>query len=350
MSHHPTKSVDMRNLNVEVGSLQIGGTDVTATAAEINAIAGGGLSAAELGVLDGVTAGTATASKAVVLDASKGIATITSATITTLTAPTVNATNVDAGASGTAGTVDIFPATASKGKVAITAANAAGDTTTTITVAEQAGAVTYTVPDAGASASFVMTAGAQTVAGAKSMTGRVTTTDGVASGTAKVVGGRAYSAVSATDALLASAGASAHVDFAQTYSIPANTLNANSVLKIKGCVLADQVDGTDTLEVKVYLGGTTLMTTTAFDPSAVTDFVNFEFDVVARAAAGATASCVGMGKWVTSDTGVETRGAAIMAATNFATNGALVVKVSAKWSSTTALTNASLAILNVDIV
>lgn len=50
------------------------------------------VSLAELGVLDGVTAGTATASKALVLGASKEIATITSATITTLTSTTVGAT------------------------------------------------------------------------------------------------------------------------------------------------------------------------------------------------------------------------------------------------------------------
>ena len=48
-----------------------------------------GLDDTELGYLDGVTAGTATASKAVVLGASKEIATITSATITTLTAPNI---------------------------------------------------------------------------------------------------------------------------------------------------------------------------------------------------------------------------------------------------------------------
>lgn len=59
---------------------------VRMTAAEANASSGTGLSAAELGVLDGVTPGTATASKAVVLDSSKGIATVTTATITTLTA------------------------------------------------------------------------------------------------------------------------------------------------------------------------------------------------------------------------------------------------------------------------
>lgn len=43
------------------------------------------LTEAEMGVLDAVTPGTAAASKAVVLDSSKGIATITSATITTMT-------------------------------------------------------------------------------------------------------------------------------------------------------------------------------------------------------------------------------------------------------------------------
>jgi len=45
-------------IDVTQDLFKIGGTAVTTTAAELNAIAGGGLSAAELGVLDGVTAGT----------------------------------------------------------------------------------------------------------------------------------------------------------------------------------------------------------------------------------------------------------------------------------------------------
>lgn len=181
-------------------------------------------------------------------------------------------------------------------------------------------------------------------------TGRVTTTDGVASGTARVVGGRAYSAISATDNLLASAGASAHVDHAQTYSIPANTLKANSVVRISGSIAVTNADGTDTLETKLYIGGTTLLTTTAFDPSAVTDYVNFEFDLVCREDPSADSSFVGKGEWVTSDSAVLIWGSAILAATDLATNGALVIKVSSKWSSTTALTNARLTMLNVDII
>ena len=199
---------------------------------------------------------------------------------------------------------------------------------------------------------FVTTDSAESLAVGK----RLTTTDGVASGTVKVVGGRAYSATSAADNLLASAGASGHVVHAQTYSIPASTLKAGSVMRIKYKIDVTNDSGTDTLETKLYLGGTTsdlngavLITTTAFDPSAATDYVIGEFEFVALAAPGAAASCVGCGSWVTSDNGSEVRGAANLVATNFATNGALIVKVSSKWSSTTASTNARLTILNVDI-
>ena len=61
------------------------------------------LSSAEAGYLDGVTAGTAAASKALVLGASSEIATITSATITTLTATTVDAAGKISSTSPTTG-------------------------------------------------------------------------------------------------------------------------------------------------------------------------------------------------------------------------------------------------------
>jgi hypothetical protein len=103
--------------------------------------------------------------------------TATTGTVTTLTSTTGNITNIDAGASGSAGTVDIFPSTASKGKLALTAADSAGDTTTTIVNASQAGARTYTIPDAGTNASFVMTQGAQTLAGALTLSSKLNLTD-----------------------------------------------------------------------------------------------------------------------------------------------------------------------------
>ena len=75
------------------------------------------------------------------------------------------ATTFDAGSSGTAGSVDVFPATAAKGKLAITCADQTGDTTVTLTTAAMAAARTVTIPDPGASASFVMTEGTQMVNG-----------------------------------------------------------------------------------------------------------------------------------------------------------------------------------------
>ena len=85
-----------------------------------------------------------------------------------LTGADVGFTNVDAGVSGQAGTVDIFPATALKGRVRLSAADSAGDTVTEIKNASQAAARTYTIPDAGAAAAdFVMDEGAQTLGGVK---------------------------------------------------------------------------------------------------------------------------------------------------------------------------------------
>lgn len=93
--------------------------------------------------------------------------------------------NINVGASGTAGTLKIFPTTASKGDLKLVATDNTGNTETTVTNASQAAARTYTIPDAGASASFVMTAGSQTITGTKTIAALVTTDIDVgASGTA----------------------------------------------------------------------------------------------------------------------------------------------------------------------
>lgn len=76
--------------------------------------------------------------------------------------------DLDLGASGTAGTLDIFPGTASKGKTSFASTNNTTNTTTAIVVAAQAAARTLTVPDGGATAaSFMLTEGAQTINGAQ---------------------------------------------------------------------------------------------------------------------------------------------------------------------------------------
>jgi len=84
-------NVDMNGLNLQVESVTLGGTTPGSPGSST-------ISSTEINFLDGVTAGTATASKAVVLGASKEISTITTATITNLTstAITIGATALDA--------------------------------------------------------------------------------------------------------------------------------------------------------------------------------------------------------------------------------------------------------------
>lgn len=183
--------------------IDLGGNDLICNNVFVSAT-GPGQAGSSLNVTDlvGVTPGTAAASKALVLDSSKGIATITTATITTLTSTTANvttlaattagATTVNAGASGTAGTVNSFPTTASKGKLTLAAADSTGNTTSTITNAAQTTTATWTIPDTNGNANFVMTAGTQTIGGAKTfsaagvfsstlgITGATTPTGGIA--------------------------------------------------------------------------------------------------------------------------------------------------------------------------
>ena len=105
---------------------------------------------------------------------------------------TIATTNLDAGASGTAGSIDIFPTTASKGKIALTATASAGDTTTSITNASQAAARTYTIPDALASAQFIL--------GVQGTTARTATADGLTTGTIADAGKLQFIIVTSADA------------------------------------------------------------------------------------------------------------------------------------------------------
>lgn len=100
-------------IDIESGaSLKLAGTALTVTAAELNAIAGGGLSSAELGVLDGVTPGTVLASGAVVVDSNKDIATFRD--ISQRDCNVSGVVNQTAGAS-TAAVAQRFGATATEG-------------------------------------------------------------------------------------------------------------------------------------------------------------------------------------------------------------------------------------------
>lgn len=95
--------------------------------------------------VDGLTAGTVTASKAAVVDANKDIGDFRN----------LDAVNIDAGASGTAGSLDVFPTTAANGKFSITATDQGSDITSILNLAAQTQANTISLPDVNLAASYV---------------------------------------------------------------------------------------------------------------------------------------------------------------------------------------------------
>lgn len=77
---------------------------------------------------------------------------------------TIATTDLDCGASGTAGTLDIFPSTASKGKLAVSVTDQTGNTTVGLVVGAMADARTITLRDPGAAASILTTTDATAAA------------------------------------------------------------------------------------------------------------------------------------------------------------------------------------------
>lgn len=180
-------NIDLGGNTLVVDGIRVGATEPGQSGTE--------LTGSEITLIDGLTAGTVTASKAVTVDANKDVSSFRNVVVT----------NLDAGASATAGTVDIFPTTAAMGKTQIAAADNAGNTTTTITNASQSGTRTYTIPDAGASASFVLSTGTSTgVAVTSTEFGVLASASAANSGTSKAMITGTSGALTVAGALTAS--------------------------------------------------------------------------------------------------------------------------------------------------
>lgn len=93
------------------------------------------LSNTEMGFVDGVTAGTVTASKALVVDSSKGISTITSATITTLTSSSISFTTLYDGTTNLGASAAELNRSSQLSSRLVSVAPAGSDSTLTITAA-----------------------------------------------------------------------------------------------------------------------------------------------------------------------------------------------------------------------
>lgn len=141
--------------------------------------------------------------------------------------------------------------------------------------------------------------------------------------------------------------------FDKQYSIPANTLVAGSVVKIKFQGIATATNSTDTLTIKLYIGGlagTALLTGTATDV-ANNDIFAGEFTLIIRTA-GATGTMVGYGTHteVPAASGTAVHDITeILASTTIDTTAAQVVGVGADWSVANSGNSCRLDMLIVEI-
>ncbi len=105
---------------------------------------------------------------------------------------TVGGGDIDAGFSGSPGTVDIFPTTALSGKLRLAVADQTGDTTVTVTAAAMAAARSLSIPDPLAAADFLM--------GKQAAITRAATSDGLTTGTIADGGIRQHITVTSANA------------------------------------------------------------------------------------------------------------------------------------------------------
>lgn len=109
------------------------------------------LSGTEAGYLDGSVPGTVVASKTVVVDANKDAGDFRN----------LDCVNLDAGSSGAAGTIDVFPGTALRGKFQVAVTDQTGNTTVTLQVGAMGQATAINLPDPGAAAAYLVMGTAQ---------------------------------------------------------------------------------------------------------------------------------------------------------------------------------------------
>jgi hypothetical protein len=134
----------------------------------------------------------------------------------------------------------------------------------------------------------------------------------------------------------------------KSYTIPANTLQAGDVIRIKAQVIATATNSTDTLVVTLKIGGTTVIATTALDV-ANGDLGYIEADIVIRTV-GASGTLVGTGVWNTGVPGTATTRAFLLASTAIDTTATQAITVSSTWSVQDVGNSSRLDILTVDLL
>lgn len=139
---------------------------------------------------------------------------------------------------------------------------------------------------------------------------------------------------------------SSQTSFGQTYAIPAASLMAGDVLHIVAQGIAPSTNSTDTLNVALKIGSTTITTTGAVDV-ANNDIFHIDATVVFRAV-GASGSMVAVGTDALGADGTVTAKPFSLTPTSVNTNAALTVDVLATWSVASTSNQVQMNILSIE--
>jgi hypothetical protein len=140
--------------------------------------------------------------------------------------------------------------------------------------------------------------------------------------------------------------------FSTSYTVPGNSLSPGQLIRIRYQGIATATNATDSLAIKLYLGGIggiTLLTQAAQDV-ANNDVFQGEYVLIVRSigAAGTVVGC-GTGKSVASAEGTMTAKDDILPATAIDTTSAKTIGVSATWSAANAGNSCRLDVLVVEL-
>ena len=140
--------------------------------------------------------------------------------------------------------------------------------------------------------------------------------------------------------------------FSTSYSIPAGTLSPGQLVRIKWQGIATATNATDTLAVKVYIGGITgtLLFTHAATDVANNDVFSGEYNLIVRTiGVSGTIAGFGAGKSIPAAEGTATYKDDILASTTIDTTTAKVIALSATWSVANAGNSCRLDFLSVEM-
>lgn len=137
-------------------------------------------------------------------------------------------------------------------------------------------------------------------------------------------------------------------NFDTTIVIPANTLKAGDVIRVRAQGIATATNSTDTLTAKLKLGSTAIAATAAQDV-ANNDIFWFDFDIVVRTV-GASGTMVAGGVQGIGASGTATAKTTNLASTAVDTTAAITVQVSATWSVASTGDSCRLDILTVQVL